>query len=245
MCGAASITAEDIDSFSETFFAHVRSEHADLPYPDEAVRNFGAGLARLTGSTERLDAVGAIEVHPVTADRVDDWLDLFDHHVFAGKPEWSACYCTEPHRLRHGDPESNRGTWQEKRAHMIERFGEGTTQGYLAYVDGRPAGWVNASTRGDYALFRRGDDEDACTVGVACFAIAPPYRGHGVAKALLDRVVTDAASRGAEWVEAYPFNPGSDDPGPEFRGVRSMYDERGFTEVKVRARDTVVRRPAS
>lgn len=127
---------------------------------------------------------------------------------------------------------------------MIERFRAGTTQGYLAYVDGRPAGWVNASTRDEYALFRRGDDEDACTVGVSCFAIAPPYRGHGVAKALLDRVLADASARQAQWVEAYPFNPRSDDPGPEFRGVRSMYDGRGFTEVKVRARDTVVRRPA-
>lgn len=124
-------------------------------------------------------------------------------------------------------------------------FRDGTTQGYLAYVDGRPAGWVNASARGDYALFRRGDDEDACTVGVACFAIAPPYRGHGLAKALLDRVIDDASSRGVEWVEAYPFNPGSDDPGPDFRGARSMYIERGFTEVKARAHDTVVRRPAS
>ena len=240
---AATVAADDIDAFGEAFFAHVRSEHADLPYPDEAVRNYGAGLARMTGSEERLEHLGTIEVHPVTEDRIDDWLDLFDHDVFAGKPEWSACYCTEPHLLQPDDRDSNRGTWREKRAHMVERFRTGATQGYLAYVDGRPAGWVNASTRDRYSLFQRGDDQDACTIGIACFAIAPPYRGHGVAAALLDRVVADAAARGADWLEAYPFLE-VEDAGTNFRGARELYDERGFTEVKVRARDTVVRRPA-
>jgi GNAT superfamily N-acetyltransferase len=239
---SAPIVADDIDAFTETFFSHVKREHVDLPYPDEAVRNFGAGLARMTGSTERLDEIGTIEVHAVTADRVDDWLQLFDHDVFAGFPQWSACYCTEPH-LYTGEEGSNRGTWRDKRATMIERFASGTVQGYLAYVDGRPAGWVNASTRDEYALFRRNDDEDVCTIGVSCFAIAPPYRGHGVSKALLDRVVADAASRDAHWIEAYPFNDGRGNDNPDFRGPRQLYDERGFTEVHVRARDTVVRRP--
>ena len=241
MCGAA-LAGEDIDAFSPVWMAHVAADHADLPFPEEAVRNYGEGLARITGSTERLDAIGTVEIHRVMPDRLDDWLDLFDHDVFAGKPEWSACYCSEPHLLRPDDPESNRGTWREKRAHMIERFRNGTTQGYLAYVDGRPAGWVNASMRADYGLFRRGNDEDACTVGIACFAIAPPYRGHGIAKALLDHVLTDVAARDARWVEAYPFNPDRGNDNPDFRGPRRLYDERGFTEVKIRARDTVVRR---
>ena len=244
MCGAE-LAGETIESFGDAWMAHCDAAHADLPFPPHAIRNYGEGLARTTGGTERLDEIGMAEIHPVMPDRLDDWLDLFDHDVFAGKPEWSACYCTEPHLLDPHEPpdgDSNRGSWREKRATMIERFRAGTTFGYLAYVDGTPAGWVNASPRAEYRLFRRGDDQDACTIGVSCFAIAPPYRGHGLANALLDRVLADAAGRDARWVEAYPFNPQSDDPGPEFRGVRSMYDGRGFTEVKVRARDAVVRR---
>ena len=247
MCGAP-LEADDADGMGDLMIDHVAGAHRDLPYPREAIWNFGSGLARMTGSTERLERIGAIEVHPVTADRVDDWLQLFDHDVFAGKPEWSACYCTEPHFLSPGDDrgESNRGTWREKRERMIERFADGTVQGYLAYVDGRPAGWVNASMRGGYSLFRRGDDEDACTIGIACFAIAPPYRGHGVSKALLDRVIADARERGADWVEAYPMSDGKelDSGNPNFRGPRHLYDERGFTEVAVRParRDAVVRR---
>ena len=61
--------------------------------------------------------------------------------------------------------------------------------GYLAYVNGQPAGWVNASSRSDYGLYRRVDPdgpEPQSVIGVSCFLIAPPFRRHGVASALLD-----------------------------------------------------------
>jgi len=112
----------------------------------------------------------------------------------------------------------------------------------LAYVDGRPAAWVNASKRSDYTLFRRGDDDDARTIGVACFIAAPPYRKHGIARQLLERVLADAAARGATAVEAYPFKPDLAREGSGFRGDRAMYEAAGFTEAKVRERDTVMRR---
>jgi GNAT superfamily N-acetyltransferase len=242
MCGAP-VAGESIESFGDVWMVHLADAHADLPFPEVAKRNYGEGLARMTGSAERLDAIGAVEIHAVDAARVDDWLQLFDHDLFAGKPEWSACYCVEPHEADPAGDGNVMRPWRDKRQSMIERFAAGTTFGYLAYVDGRPAGWVNASSRCDYALFRRDDDADASTVGVSCFAIAPPYRGHGIAKQLLERVVADAAARGATAVEAYPFNDGVAD-GPSFRGDPAMFAERGFTEVKVRARDTVVRRPA-
>ena len=244
MCGA-SLEAADLDAYGEVFLTHVRADHADLPYPDVAIRNYGAGLARMAGSpTERRASIGAVEVHPVTEDRIEDWLDLFDRKIFAGFPQWSACYCTEPHFFT-GEPGSNVEPWDVKRAQMIDLLRAGGSFGYLAYVDGEPAGWVNASLRSAYSLFRRGDDEDASTIGVSCFAIAPPFRHHGISKALLDRVVADAEARGATWVEAYPFNEGRGNDNPDFRGPRPIYDERGFTEVKVRQRDTVVRRPAA
>lgn len=244
MCNGL-LAAEDADAMGDLMIEHVADAHADLPYPREAIWNFGSALARITGSTERLDAIGTIEVHPVTDDRLEDWLDLFDHDVFAGTPQWAACYCTEPHFLEPGDEsgDSNRGTWREKRQRMIDLFRSGGVFGYLAYVDGRPAGWLNASTRGDYRMFRRDDADDACTIGLACFAVAPPYRFHGVSKALLDRAIADAPERGAAWIEAYPFNADRPTDDPDFRGPRSMYDARGFSEVAVRRRDTVVRRP--
>ena len=129
---------------------------------------------------------------------------------------------------------------------MVDRLRAGGAQGYLAYVDGRPAGWVNASRRCDYARYCKGpaaEPADDDVVGVSCFVIAPSYQRHGVASVLLDRVVADAAGRGAHWVEGYPMHSAQEAVGAkDYRGPRSMYDERGFEEVERREHDLVVRR---
>lgn len=235
------LDADDLDALGRAGLDHVRAEHPEVPYPDMAVRNYFEGMARMTGGTERLASIGTVEVHPVTEDRIDDWLDFFDHHAMTTIPQYSACYCLEPHELEPGAVSMPEAHWSERRAAMVERLRAGTTTGYLAYVDGRPAGWVNASLRCHYGLYRRGDEHDDDTIGVACFAVAPPYQFHGVANALLDRVLADAPSRGAAAVEAYPFNADTERL-VDFRGTRSMFARRGFTEVAVRGHDTVVRR---
>jgi hypothetical protein len=66
----------------------------------------------------------------------------------------------------------------------VEFLRSGRSFGYLAYVDGVPAGWANASTRNHYALYRLGagaEPADGDLEGVSCFVIAPPYRRHGLA----------------------------------------------------------------
>lgn len=244
-CGET-IEAEELEAFGEALLAHARARH-EWPYPDQAIRNFAEATQRLTGGAERLPEIGALAVHPVTEDRLDDWLSFFDHDAFVGCPEWAACYCLEPH-VRTPDetqPAGDHPHWRENRAAMLARLRGGQSFGYLAYVDDKPAGWVNASTRSDYTLYRF-DDPDAPpgddVVGVSCFIIAPPYRRHGVSAALLDRVLEDAPARGTGWVEAYPFNEQRPSDSGNFRGLRSMYDERGFEPVDVRENYTVVRR---
>lgn len=245
-CGAT-ITADDAATLGDRLVAHARVEH-EWPYPDQAIRNYAEATERLTGGSERFAEIGEVVVHPVTADRIDDWLALFDHDAFVGTPEWAACYCTEPHLRRpDADPGDDVPSWRENRAVMRDRLRDGGTFGYLAYAGGRPVGWVNASRRSDYALYAlvdpSGPDPEE-VVGVSCFIIAPPYRRHGVAAALLDRVIEDAAGRGAAWVEAYPFTEGSDSDAGHFRGPRTMYDARGFEPVETTDRHTVVRRRA-
>src|SRR5262249_2206248 len=73
-----------------------------------------------------------------------------------------------------------------------------------------------------------------------CFIIAPPFRRHGIASALLDRVITDAPGRGASWIEAYPRNAPEDRDAAFFRGPRSMYDARGFEPIETPTRDTAM-----
>jgi GNAT superfamily N-acetyltransferase len=106
---------------------------------------------------------------------------------------------------------------------------------------------VNASLRSDYGLYRNvnpAGPTPSSVIGVSCFVIAPPFRRHGVAAALLDRVIADAPARGAAWIEGYPFNKPEPNDAGHFRGPRSMYDARGFEPIEVRERDTVMRRPA-
>jgi GNAT superfamily N-acetyltransferase len=242
----ARIEAADSDAVADAFVAHGQESHR-WSYPEDAIRNYARNYAeaieRLTGETSRLAEIGGVTVHPMSRDRIGDWLRFFDHDGFAGNPDWASCYCLEPHVP--ATPEQPERAWRETRATMAERLRGGTTFGYLAYVDGRPAGWVNASLRADYGLYRQVDPDGpapASVVGVSCFVIAPPFRRHGIASALLDRVIADAAGRGAAWIEGYPLNRPDDGDAGHFRGPRSMYDARGFVTIEVRERDTVVRR---
>lgn len=249
-CGKR-ITSDHLAGLGNELVAHARAAH-DWPYPEQGIRNYAEATQRLTGRSERLEEVADPVVHQVTTDRIEDWLSFFDHDAFVGTPEWAACYCLEPHVRAPDDTGTEVPHWRENREAMVERLEAGDAFGYLAYVDGRPAGWVNASLRSDYALYRTVDPDGPPAgevIGVSCFIIAPPYRRHGLADALLDRVIADAPGRGARWVEAYPMNqdPGSD--AGSYRGPRSMFEERGFSPVEVRGRDTVMRldlgRPAA
>jgi len=245
----ALIQADTADAVADAFVAHAQQSHT-WSYPEEAIRNYACNyveaVERLTGGTERLPEIDSITIHPVTRDRIDDWLKFFDHDAFAGNPDWASCYCLEPHLPP--TPEQPERAWRERRATVAERFRGGTTFGYLAYVHGRPAGWVNASLRSDYGLYQNVDPdgpEPSSVIGISCFVIAPPLRRHGIASALLDRAIEDAAARGAAWIEAYPLNKPEESDAGHFRGPRSMYDARGFDPIKMRERDTVVRLSAT
>ena len=246
-CGAL-VEADDSDACADAFVAHGQQTHT-WSYPEEAIRNYARNYAdataRLTGGTERLSGIAEVIVHPVTDDRIDDWLRFFDHDAFAGNPDWAACYCLEPHvPATPEDPSAHGGRHARP---WPQRLRGDTTFGYLAYVGGRPAGWVNASLRSDYGLYRLVDPdgpEPRSVIGVSCFVVAPTIptarRRLGAARSR-DR---DASTRGASWIEAYPHNEPERSDAGHFRGPRSMYETRGFQPIEVRERYTVMRRRA-
>ncbi len=234
-----------VETLVDRFVAHVRATH-DVAYPDDELRiwarNFAEASVRADGPVGRRPSIGTIDVHPVSADRIDDWLRLFDRDAFPDNPDWGSCYCLHPHS---GDgPER---PWRAVRAEMVERLRSGATRGYLAYVDGRAVGWVNASLRSTYAKYDGvdpGGPAPDSVAGVSCFVIAPPYRGHGIASALLDRVVADGAARGARHIEGYPRRTAAESEADSFTGRRVMFDARGFHAAAERDHFTLVRRPA-
>jgi len=205
--------------------AHFETAHPEYGIGETAVRNYFAARHRLTGSTERLDEIGAVETVPVAVERLDDIMSFFDHDAFAGMPEWAACYCMY-HHLPHEVWEDR--TWEENRADLVGRITSGATTGVLAYSDGKVIGWCNASLRRELPARAGGTEDDDTVLVTSCFQVAPPYRGHGVARRLLDAAIDLARELGCSAVEGFP-NPKLDATNPEaFPGPAALYRSAGF-----------------
>jgi len=76
---------------------------------------------------------------------------------------------------------------------------------------------------------------------VACFVIAAPYRGHGIASRLLEAAVERLRSRGLRAVEGYPHR-GADSAQTNYRGPLSMYLRAGFEPYRETERNVIVRK---
>ena len=76
---------------------------------------------------------------------------------------------------------------------------------------------------------------------IACFVIAAPYRGHGVASRLLDAAVSRLRDRGVKVAEAYPIND-KQSPQSNYRGPLSMYLRAGFEPHRETGPYVVVRK---
>lgn len=82
----------------------------------------------------------AIEVHPLSPERLPDFLAFFDGDAFSDNPKWSSCYC-QCYYEDHSRVVWKDRTAAENRSFACERAANGQMQGYLAYVGGRVVGW--------------------------------------------------------------------------------------------------------
>lgn len=234
-CGE-SFSGDDRVELIDAAFEHFSTVHADWGLNRVAVENYYDAKDRLSGAVERLDRIGTIEVHRVTPDRARDAIRFLDHDAFAGNPQWAQCYCMFFHRE---DPHENgNNPWQKNRADMEERLRTGRTTAYLAYVDGKPAGWCNASVRSAYPPRARGQGDDEVGV-VSCFVIAPPYRKHGLSRRLLDAAVEGFREMGMKKVQAHPRLESPHDAG-NFFGPLPLYLGAGFEIVEKKEVSAVV-----
>jgi GNAT superfamily N-acetyltransferase len=176
----------------------------------------------------------ALEIHPLTRERWDDLVTVFDR---PGDPK--GCWCMF-YRMRSRDFEPRWGRANREDFHEVVE--QGPPPGLLAYRDGQPVGWCAVAPRADYPRILNSRvlkpvDEDPGVWSIVCFYVVRGERGGGLAAALLEAAVDHAAARGAAAVEGYPRDTaGSTRHANEmFVGSMSMFAAAGFEEAARRS----------
>ena len=197
-----------------------------------------------------------IEIRKLTPELAGDFFDFFDNRAFTDNSPEGPCYCTRFQMTKE----------QEKTDFdQVEAYGGGSTgfmcvlrkiaeqqietgalKGYLAFVDGVSIGWCNANDKANFpvesgngAHFHAPAEKREKVV--ACFEIAPEFRGKGVATALLQRVVADAAVEGCIAVEGFPHKRGERYEW-DFTGPIRLYEKIGFIKAAEQDKFVVMRK---
>lgn len=227
------LRGEDMDALVGIGVDHFGSAHAQLRLTEPSIRNYFEGERRVDGPVDRLADIGQIVIRPISGETRDDIIEFFDRRAFADNIAWSACYCMYHHVGGDETGPWPYRTWQQNRSDLAARIDTGRTTGVVAYVDGELAGFCNANARSEFVTRSRGDDEGIGSI--VCFVVAPPYRRHGVSRAMLQGAVEALAAAGFDQAEAYPVN----DSGAAvvsaveqiFVGTLSLYEGEGFEIV--------------
>ena len=169
------------------------------------------------------------EFHPVTAER---WSDV--ETLFGKNGACAGCWCMW-WRIRRSQFEKQKGEGNRKAFKKLVTTD--SVPGILAYVDGKPAGWVCVGPRDDFPvldnsrIFKRLDEEPVWSI--VCFFVARPYRRSGMTRRLIDAAGKYARQKGARILEAYPVEPKKENMPDLFAytGFSSAFRKAGFQEI--------------
>jgi GNAT superfamily N-acetyltransferase len=185
--------------------------------------------------------VGAvsIEVRPATADRWSDLVSVFGRR--GEDPSW--CWCQIFLRSESVTPSASEVPPDNRDALYGEVTQAKVAPGLIAYVDDHPVGWTRVGlrsgfpgVRGNRALARVLDHEDAGVWWVTCFVVDSRHRRSGIGSALLQAAVDFAREHGATAIEGHPVDvdglkaarvAGS----AIYTGTVAMFAAVGFVEV--------------
>lgn len=169
-------------------------------------------------------------VKSLRPELLDDYLDFFDHRAFADNPDWGDCYCY----FYLADPAKEdwfSRTGEQNRRSVSELIARGEMYGYLAYVEGKVAGWCHAGPKTNFSGLLAGQDlvdsDTPKTGSIVCFVVAAAYRRRGIATALLEAACQGFVGLGLRFAEAYPSLHAAGD-GANYNGPLRMYLEAGF-----------------
>ena len=195
-----------------------------------------------------------ITVKPLTPELSADYFDFFENRMFTDDSP-HGCYCQmyqiskEEHDALMADKAAYdylmQNPGQASRECAERQIADGVLRGYLAYVDGKSIGWCNANDRANYPAKPIHDESFHAPAAdkekaVVCFAIAPDYRGKGVATALLHQAITDAKAEGYAAVVSFPIRTGQCEW--DHQGPLRLYEKAGFIKVSETAGKMVMRK---
>jgi GNAT superfamily N-acetyltransferase len=174
-----------------------------------------------------------IEILPATAQR---WKDM--QQLFGPRGACDGCWCMW-FRLPRSIYAQGRGDGNRRAMAAIVRSGE--VPGLIAYVDGRPVGWVSVGPRDRYPVIGRSRTlqpiDDRPVWSIVCFFVARDFRGRGVTRSLLQGAQAYAREQGATIVEAYPVEPAKAKIAADaaYHGLATTFFAEGYREVARRS----------
>ena len=169
-------------------------------------------------------------IKPLTPELINDYLFFFDNMVFIENPDWEKCYCYSFHFVGPNEK------WNKKdnRTAVTKMIQAGTMKGYLAFVDDRPIAWCNVNKQNNYQrltqIYKLENPPGKKVCSIVCFLVSPEYRGMGIAKKLLNKVMEDYSAKDFDYLEAYPDKSGNSCE-KNYKGPLSLYTKNGF-EIK-------------
>ncbi len=172
--------------------------------------------------------------HPLTPDRWDDFVALFETDSIC-----RMCWCMF-NRMTPDQRKAAPGA--ERKALMKKVVAKGEQPGLLAYKGGEAVGWLAIAPRPQTPEWNIGrkasivtdeaDAHDDAVWGATCFFVRRDARGEGVTTALLNAGIAHAKKNGASRVEACPMaHDEKRSTTGMFVGPKRVFDRAGFETV--------------
>jgi GNAT superfamily N-acetyltransferase len=174
-----------------------------------------------------------IAIRPLTAARMEDMGTVTSHGWGKG------CWCMHPRLTAKASAElPGPGSERVRRKNAMTALARRRrAPGLLAYLDGKPVGWVAVAPRPELVRIARSKAtppvDDVPVWVIPCITVVPDARGQGIAVALIRAAVEYAGDHGAEAVEAYPraSNRRIEDD-YAFFGTEKLFRKAGFAVVR-------------
>lgn len=215
------------------------------PLPAPGQRGIVRGMSDGVPASPHL-AAGDFRVEPMAPAHQAAWLHFFDQVAFADNPRWASCYCQFPTADHEAQPWKERSA-ADNRGNACQRIAAGEQHGVIALDGaGQVIGWCNAGpAKGMTIRDTSGPAEPDLDrlAAIACFIVAPAWRGRGVSQALLAGACVMLKSQGFTEVEGWT-RPNVNSPTANHTGSFTLYQRAGFDIWREPVEDGVVMRRA-